>query len=206
MSLDAPAVGRAVVCASGIIYWAGVSVQAARIRRRVGRTPNVRPRGAREKLLWLGWLLVIAVWIGQPLIMTRFAQAWLFSPHRLLPEGVGFALGLVLVVLGHAGTYWSYAALGDSWRMGISSREKTTLITCGPYSRVRHPIYAFQLLILLGAAFLLPTALSVLVLCFHAVLCRLKASSEEAYLAGIHAEAYREYSLRTGRFLPRLGR
>ena len=64
------ALRRLVVGASGLLYWAGVLVQARRVRRQIGRAPNVRPRGGRERALWIGWFLVILVWIGQPLLLT----------------------------------------------------------------------------------------------------------------------------------------
>jgi len=39
--------------------------------------------------------------------------------------------------------------------MGIRKREKTILVRNGPYRFVRHPIYLFQTLMLLGALLLL---------------------------------------------------
>ena len=60
---------RAVVCGFALIYWGGVMVQARRVRRKIGRSPNMKPRGVKESLLWIGWLLVIACWIVQPLLI-----------------------------------------------------------------------------------------------------------------------------------------
>jgi hypothetical protein len=77
---------------------------------------------------------------------------------------VNLALGLALLVLGYAGTLWAYAAMGDTWRIGINRNEKTTLVNRGPYRLVRHPIYLFQSVMLAGAALLLPTPVSFLIL------------------------------------------
>ncbi len=55
---------RIVVSASGLIYWGGVLIQARRVRRHIGHSPNLKPRGPKEKVLWLGWFAVIAVWIA----------------------------------------------------------------------------------------------------------------------------------------------
>ena len=38
---------RAIVETAVVLYWLGVIVQARRIRRRIGRSPNLRPRGPR---------------------------------------------------------------------------------------------------------------------------------------------------------------
>ena len=45
---------RAVVLGSALVYWAGVFVQARRIRKRTGRSANSMPRGIKERMLWVG--------------------------------------------------------------------------------------------------------------------------------------------------------
>src|SRR5947209_18066564 len=60
---------QAVVSGSGLVYWVGVLIQARRVRRQIGRAPNLRPRGSNEKLLWAGWMVVIGVWLVQPLLV-----------------------------------------------------------------------------------------------------------------------------------------
>ena len=54
---------RAVVFASVLVYWGGVLVQARRVRRRIGKSPNLNPRGTKERLLWAGWMFVIIGWV-----------------------------------------------------------------------------------------------------------------------------------------------
>ena len=97
-----------------------------------------------------------------------------------------------------------YAALADSWRIGIKKKEKTELVTSGPYGRIRHPIYSFQILALLGAAMLIPTVVSLALLVLHTACSTIKALDEEAYLTGVHGESYKHFLARTGRFLPKL--
>ncbi len=92
--------------------------------------------------------------------------------------------------------------MGDAWRIGVRRREKTALVTVGPYRFVRHPIYGFQIVILAGVVLLLPTAASLAALALHLVCSYTKAFDEEVYLAGVHGEAYGEYVQRTGRFAP----
>jgi protein-S-isoprenylcysteine O-methyltransferase Ste14 len=197
---------RIVVCASGVIYWCGVWIQGRRIRRRIGRSPNLKPRGAKEKALWFGWFAVILVWLGQPLLVgaSESRQPLVLFPALLHPTSL--VLGLALMVLGYAGTLWSYAAMGDTWRIGINPKEKTTLISRGPYRWVRHPIYLFQVVMLAGAALLLPTPLSFGILAVHYVCVLIKAGDEEAYLATAHGEVYCDYLARTGGLFPRLNR
>jgi protein-S-isoprenylcysteine O-methyltransferase Ste14 len=69
---------------------------------------------------------------------------------------------------------------------------------------VRHPIYLFQIVMLAGAAVLLPTPISFSVLAIHYVCAQFKAVDEERYLLTVHGDAYRDYQSRTGRLFPRV--
>ncbi|MFO1511784.1 MAG: isoprenylcysteine carboxylmethyltransferase family protein [Verrucomicrobiota bacterium] len=197
---------RAIVSASAIIYWVGVWILARRVRKQIGRSPNLKPRGPKEKLLWVGWLLVILVWVGQSLVV-KIEHGWpgvdLFPTMLNQPSLVA---GSALVVVGYAATLWCYAAMGNTWRIGVNANEKTTLVERGPYRVIRHPIYAFQLVMLAGAALLLPTALSFAILAIHLVCALIKAVDEENYLKTVHGQTYTDYMARTGRLIPRLFR
>ena len=197
---------RIVASASSLIYWGGVWIQARRVRKQIGRSPNLKPRGLKEKTLWLGWFVVIAVWVGQPFLVGGEISmpSLTLLPGLLHPAGV--VLGVALVVLGYAATLWCYAALGNTWRIGINAKETTTLVRRGPYRQVRHPIYLFQIVMLAGAALLLPTPTSFFVLALHCLCALIKAADEEKYLATVHGEAYRDYRNRTGRWFPKLTR
>lgn len=197
---------RAVVCGSALIYWGGVMIQAQRIRRQIGRSPNLKPQGKKEKVLWTGWLLVIASWFVQPLlirtedapVVTKFIPALYNRPI--------FLVGLGLILAGYAGTLWCYAAMGSAWRIGVNRDEKNSLVTGGPYAFVRHPIYSCQVVMLLGCICLLPTLASIVILAVHFICVTIKARDEEAYLLGVHGESYRAYMNQTGRLFPhRLG-
>ena len=204
MSTDELFWRRAIVSASGLIYWIGVWILARRVRKQIGRSPNLKPRGTKEKILWVGWLLVILVWVGQSFVV-RIDNAWpgltFFSAMLNLPL---FATGIVLVVAGYACTLWCYAAMGNTWRIGVNKNEKTTLVERGPYRSIRHPIYAFQLVMLAGAALLLPTILSFAILVLHLICALIKAVDEENYLKTVHGQTYVDYMARTGRLLPKL--
>ena len=195
---------RWVVCASGLIYWGGVLIQSRRIRKRIGRPPNLKPHGTREKALWAGWFMVILAWIGQPwLVGGTVAKPGLTLWASLL-HPVSLVVGLSLVALGYAGTLWTYAVMGDTWRIGIDRKEKTELVSRGPFRWVRHPVYLLQIVMLTGTALLLPTLVSLAALVAHYFCVRLKAGDEEKHLTAVHGEAYRNYQSRTGALFPRL--
>ena len=193
---------RAVVLGGVIVYWAGVLVKARRVRRQIGKSPNLRPRGPKERLLWAGWFTVIAIWMAQPILLGGALPGWLrLAPPLLQPPAL--ALGVLLTAAGYAGTLWCYVAMGATWRIGINRQEKNMLVTGGPYRLMRHPIYSFQIVMLAGALLLLPTILSAFILILHLGCVVVKASDEESYLLTIHGQDYRDYIFRSGRLLPK---
>jgi len=197
---------RIVVFASALVYWAGVWVQARRVRKHIGRSPNVRPRGTKERLLWTGWFFVVAVWLIQPFLADSDAAGPWLRLHPALIHVTTLVLGVLLAAAGYVGTLWCYAAMGDTWRMGVNRKEKTDLVCRGPYRSVRHPIYLFQVVMLAGVASLLPTLLSVIVLVVHLVCVWIKALDEESHLLTVHGQEYSDYRSRTGRLFPKIHR
>ena len=208
---------RIAVAASGIVYWGGVLIQARRVRRHIGRSPNLKPRTPKERMLWAGWMIVVLTWILQPFLLriqpplqgqADTLQLWPFD-FRLWTLDFGLhracmLAGIALIIAGYLGTLWCYAAMGDAWRIGVNRAEKNALITSGPYGHIRHPIYSFQVVMLLGAVLLLPTAISLGILLFHLICVWIKSSDEEAYLRTVHGPAYDGYVARTGRLIPKI--
>ncbi len=194
---------RAIVFAGALIYWGGVVILARRVRKRIGRSPNLKPRTAKERLLWLGWTLVVLTWMLQPLFV-RVGHGWAgFQIHSACLVPGGFLAGVALTLIGYAATLWCYVVMGHAWRVGVNREERNALITAGPFRWIRHPIYALQTLMLLGALLLLPTAASAVAVTLHVVCALLKARDEEAYLISVHGDAYRALMARTWRLLPK---
>ncbi|MGA1238070.1 MAG: methyltransferase family protein [Limisphaerales bacterium] len=202
MPLDHLPTRQIAVLASAVIYWGGVAIQARRVRRKIGHSPNVAPKGTKEILLWIGWTTVVLAWLIQPILG---ATPNTLPGLRLHPNFTGsIPLGLTLLTFGYAATLWCYNAMGKAWRMGIDHKEQTQLVTRGPYKFIRHPIYAFQVLMLAGSTLLLPSVLSLAILTLHLACVAFKVADEESHLAKLHGPAYLQYKKQTGRLLPRL--
>jgi protein-S-isoprenylcysteine O-methyltransferase Ste14 len=204
MTTDALSLNRAVVFGAAVVYWAGVWIQARRIRRRTGRSTNSRPQGPKEQLLWVGWFFVVAAWLTLP-FLSAVGPGWLPGAAVLpaLVHPLLCALGIVLVVAGYAGTLWCYVAMGNAWRMGVNRAEKPALVTRGPYGFVRHPIYLFQVMMVAAIPLLLPSVLALAALAIHLVCVRTKAADEESHLRTLLGPPYAAYCARTGSWLPR---
>jgi len=107
------------------------------------------------------------------------------------------SVGLILVVLGAFGRLWA--------SMYVSGYKNRDLVTQGPYSVVRNPLYLFSFIGATGIAFssgsLLIVAMIVVAFVFY---YRLVVAREEADLASNHAASFTQYSMSTPRFIPRL--
>lgn len=179
-------------------------LNARRVRRQIGRSPNLKPRGTKERLLYLAWLAVILVWVGQPVVMHLRPNSPLLHPLVALNGPAALAVGLAGILAAQAGTFWCYRAMGRWWRIGVRKAEQPELVQSGPYRRVRHPIYSFQMLLLASVVVLLPTGLSLAMLAVHVITCWIKASDEEAYFLSMCPGPYGDYRRRTSRFSPRV--
>ena len=167
-------------------------------RRRTGSWGFLGTSGKPFSSAWFGGALFVAA------ILLSFAAPLLVGvdPPRLPPFDVA---GGLLVALGIAGTAWSQAAMGVSWRIGVRDSERTALVTAGPFARVRNPVFSFMGLTLIGALLLLPTVTMLAAFLAYLVAVELQVRVvEEPYLARVHGEAYAAYMKRAGRFLPRL--
>jgi protein-S-isoprenylcysteine O-methyltransferase Ste14 len=96
------------------------------------------------------------------------------------------------------------AALGRIWTSTfIAGFKDTSLVQHGPYSALRHPLYALSLLAMLGVGLATRSiAITVmLVIAFVAIYLR-SARREDAFLAQAHGKAHEEYGHRLRAFWP----
>ena len=114
--------------------------------------------------------------------------------------------GMTSTLLEGAGIFLvAIAVLGRTWAsLYISGYKITTLVHEGPYSMVRHPLYFFSFIGLLGIGLASENLLALVVLALLFVFYyRLVMASEEQELLKVHGAAYEEYMRRVPRFIPK---
>ncbi|WP_460364852.1 methyltransferase family protein [Actinocorallia lasiicapitis] len=128
------------------------------------------------------------------------------DPVSVLDRTAVQGVGLVVAVLGVAGTVAAQWSMGASWRIGVDERERTELVTTGAFALARNPIFTAMIVTAAGLAALVPNPLSLfgLLLTVAAIELQVRAV-EEPYLTRTHGAPYRVYSTSVGRFLPGLG-
>jgi protein-S-isoprenylcysteine O-methyltransferase Ste14 len=193
-----------IVALTVAAYWLRVGAMVVRARRRQHRDVGVIPERPAERAMWLLFVPVVAAWCALPWLALTHDGGSLAVP-QFAQDGVAwpalrwiFAFAAVACL---ALTIDCWRRMGRNWRMDISERN-TALVTEGLFARIRHPIYAFSIAMMIATAIVLPTAPMLAVAAIHIVLMNIKARNEEAHLARMHGEAYARYVERTGRFFP----
>lgn len=185
-------------------YWIGVGAMVNRVRRHRRRDAGLVPQQPRERAMWIVWVPLVAAWVALPWIALNRVDGLLGLPSFAGEDGFLLMRGIAAAcaLLCWFATLLCYRRMGDDWGMAVTSQE-TALITDGPFRRIRHPIYAFSILLMLASAVVLPTLPMLAVALVHVMLMNLKARNEEAHLAAKHGADYARYAARTGRFVPR---
>jgi protein-S-isoprenylcysteine O-methyltransferase Ste14 len=142
------------------------------------------------------------------LLLGAVIPSWVYgTPFNLSFRGVEYlqVVSVPLFLIGVILADWSESAMRQFMRPSVEVREKHKLVTSGPYSHIRHPLYTSIILMTLGSALLLFHI--VLILGFLGCLCIVyrRAVLEEELLASEDGfgQDYRDYMKKTGRFLPR---
>lgn len=128
-------------------------------------------------------------------VVAYFFMTSAWGKHsQVVEEGLFFS-GVVLVALGVVGRVWSLGYL-------VGKKGKS-LVSEGPFSLCRNPLYLFSFMGVLGVCLCTETVTVALVVMPIFVLVHLRAvRNEEAKLRGIFGEEYEAYAKRVPRFFP----
>lgn len=178
-----------------------------------GRTPGQK-RSSQErwqeavqregKTFTVLWSIHNAYWFIA-ILLYLIGPDWMIWAQLPIPDwirwtGVGLAVASLPLLL------WAHHTLGKQWSKLLELKGEHKLVTSGPYSRVRHPIYTHWLMI--NAALIMVSAnLPLLIFYpFSIILIYKRIGNEERMLLRQFGDEYRAYMRRTGRLLPRFRR
>ncbi|OQM76388.1 methyltransferase family protein [Manganibacter manganicus] len=139
--------------------------------------------------------LVLAVLVVGLFALLLFGQS-LFAPETITHETIEM-VGVVLIFLGIVGRLWSTLYIGG--------RKSEEVVTGGPYSITRNPLYVFSSLAAAGVGAQMGSIVATIgfaALCaaaFHVVILR-----EERFLRDVLGAPYLDYLARVPRFFPKL--
>jgi protein-S-isoprenylcysteine O-methyltransferase Ste14 len=174
--------------------------------RRTGSTGLIGLRRNAGLADWLSGLLFIG---GMAMAVTSIVLVLgdQLDPIDALDVGGVHAAGVVLAAAGGLAVFAAQLGMGESWRIGVSDEERTDLITGGWFSVIRNPIYSAMIVGWIGFGLMVPTWLGFAAVVVIAAGLEIQVRGvEEPYLVRTHGEAYRDYAVRVGRFVPGIGR
>jgi protein-S-isoprenylcysteine O-methyltransferase Ste14 len=179
-----------VVWIAFLVYW--------RIKAISTKTTQRSEPAASAIVRALTFVVVIVL-----LTTTRIPLAWLY--RQLWPQGLWpFWIGAAVMVAGLLFAVWARHHLASNWSSAVTIKEGHELITTGPYSMVRHPIYTGMLIGFLGTAIALSQVRGIIgfVLIFLVLWPKLRL--EEKWMRSEFGETYLSYARRTAALVPYL--
>jgi protein-S-isoprenylcysteine O-methyltransferase Ste14 len=198
-----PIVALALLALYGLLAF---GVRMAVQLRRTGSSGLKMLSGDSSSVEWAcGLLVALAAALCLAGLALQIAHA--LTPVEALDGELAHALGTALLCAGIACTIVAQLCMGDAWRIGVDPRERTQLVTHGPFAIVRNPIFACMIPAFLGVALLAPNPSTIAAAIVLVAALELQTRLvEEPYLAAVHGERYASYAARVGRFLPWIGR
>jgi protein-S-isoprenylcysteine O-methyltransferase Ste14 len=136
---------------------------------------------------------------GLVLALLPFVAMMAPAPRPAWIAALMEVLGVFCLVVCLVGRGWTAAY--------IAGRKNREVVTLGPYSIVRNPLYVFSFIGLVGVALMSKTVtlLAIAAVCFVAYY-RIVVKREEAHLARLHGEAFARYSALAPRWIPDFSR
>ena len=165
-------------------FWTYWLVAAFSMKR--GRVPRSRELRIRAVILLL---VIVLVRVGA------------FRSHGLHSDPWRAGAGLALFATGLGLAIWARLHIGRNWGTPMSRKQDPELVTSGPYSRIRHPIYtgilaaSFGTAVALSWAWLIAVALASVYFTYSAIV-------EERLLTEQFPDAYPPYKNSTKMLIP----
>ncbi|HUI96287.1 MAG TPA: isoprenylcysteine carboxylmethyltransferase family protein [Xanthobacteraceae bacterium] len=137
-----------------------------------------------------GWLLLVVATVA--LLFMFSASPWASAVR----ESIRWAgLGLILICI--AGRTWCALYIGG--------RKTRALVTVGPYSVTRNPLYGFSIIGAFGVGAQLGSlSVALIAGAFAWIVHRMAVMQEERLLLSEHRDTFQRYLAAVPRFLPRL--
>ena len=157
-----------------------------------------KTRGERYRMPLVSILGLLGGLVGLVYVVAPQRVRLLALPLPTWSRWVGACLGIISLLL----FAWTHHTLGKNWSLALLTKEGHTLVSNGPYRRVRHPMYTA--IFLQALAFFLLSANWVIGMTGLGtiILCVARVGDEEALMIEEFGDQYRAYMQRTGRFLP----
>jgi protein-S-isoprenylcysteine O-methyltransferase len=145
---------------------------------------------------------LVFICAGFGLVFNHSSLGSFFGMRVTGQTGLPGQIGLALDLLGVLFAIWARFTLGRNWSNVIALKEKHELVQAGPYSVVRHPIYAGMSLAVLGTAMTTGSLASYLGFVCMLIGLLIRIQSEDRLMAKQFPETHPAYRQRTRKLVP----
>jgi len=170
--------------------------------------PRTR-RERREAMKKEGWtgigLILLAPVEILFIIIYVINPTWLSLTFLMVPEILRW-FGLFVIIVSIPCVAWVHQTLGRAYSYALETKSEQTLITTGPFNRVRHPLYSAHNIFNLGKILL---TLNIPLIVFAVIgvpFTYVRMRDEERMMISQFGKEYEEYMQHTGRIFPRIRR
>ena len=168
-------------------------------KSRKERFEDIKREGLPSAIVFLGMF-----WIQMIVALFYVLDVQLISwSYFLLPLEIR-VLGVLLGVVSISCVLWVHRTLAGSFSATLEVYEDHQLVTAGPYTRIRHPLYSAHTLFNVSMVLVSANWMLLLFMIIGVPFTYWRLSKEEAMLIEQFGNQYREYIKRTGRLFPKL--
>ena len=144
-------------------------------------------------LSYAAYVLTVLAYLIQP--------GWTVWASVVFPAWMRW-LGVIILLMGGFFVLRGFRDLGSNLTISPSTKEGHQLVTTGSYGWVRHPLYSGVFVESVGVCLLMANWFAAVSAATFCVLIALRTRMEEANLVAQFGDAYRQYQLRVGMFIP----
>ena len=171
-----------------VIYWIFIRIPTI-IKRKLKKE-----RVEKEKLKLIGEL---------PLILSIIF--YLLAIYFVIPKTLNlglFSIGLILFVFGAFFNEWARHVLGKQWSGAARILKKHKLVTTGPYSVVRHPMYFANILMYIGCLIIVKSYILLGLFLVISTILGYRLKIEEQELFSKFGKEYKKYREKVALIIP----
>lgn len=188
---------------SFITFWIVRGYYIRKTRDPEVRRSRAERKEAMKKEGWTGVALIFLLPIGFFIaIFYLINPVWLSLSFLVVPDILRW-FGLFLIIISFPIIIWVHQILGRAYSYALETKNGQSLITTGPFSRVRHPLYSGHNIFNIGMVLLTLNIPLTIFAIFGIPLTYVRMRDEERMMMNEFGEEYKKYMRRTGRIFPK---
>ena len=188
---------------SFFVFWGVRGYYIRKTRDPNARRSRAERREAMRKEGWTGLAIIMVIPIEILLVLVYvISPLWLSMSFLEVPELARWC-GLVLIIISISLAAWVHQTLGRAYSYALETKSEQSLITTGPFSRTRHPLYSAHNLFNIGMIILTLNIPLIIIALFGIPVTYVRMRDEERMMVNQFGSEYTQYMKRTGRIMPK---